>query len=102
MSHFKFNLGDEVKDSVTGVTGIVSSKTEFLNGCKRYGLEQPQKKDGSIPDVITVDEQQLLLVKALKVNVGQPLNGEPKKAFTGGPKPAPARSRMSKPKAFGR
>lgn len=90
MSEFKFNLGDEVKDLVTGVQGVIVSKTIWLNGCKRYTLERSApKEDGTLHEAISVDEQQLVVVAALKINVGQPLNGEAPKPFTGGPKPMP-------------
>lgn len=101
MSAFKFNLGDELKDLVTGVIGVVVARTEWLNGCRRYTLDRPKNKEGVVPDAISVDEQQTILVKALKVNVGQPLNGKPLVRPPGGPRPAPTRAR-SIPKAFGR
>jgi hypothetical protein len=101
MSIFKFNLGDEVRDLVTGIVGVVVAKTEWLNGCKRYTIEREAKKDGTLPESVSADEQQLELKKALKVKVGQPLNGEPPKEFTGGPRPTPTRAR-STPKAVGR
>lgn len=38
-SPFKFQLGQEVKDQVTGYTGIVDNITDFLYGCRRYGVK---------------------------------------------------------------
>ena len=44
---FVFELGVKVKDIVSGFQGIVTSRTEYLNGCIRYGVEaQELKKDG--------------------------------------------------------
>ena len=37
------NLGDEVKDTITGFKGIVVARTEWLNGCARVTV-QPQSK----------------------------------------------------------
>lgn len=59
------NLGDLVRDKVSGFKGIVTSRTEFLNGCVRLGVT-PTKLDKDnkpyTPEV--VDEEQLELVKA--------------------------------------
>src|SRR4051794_18509658 len=101
MAIFKFNLGDQVKDLVTNIAGIIVARTEWLNGCKRYQLDRPVNKDGSLPDDISVDEAQCEMVKPLKVNVGQPIDGEKEKPRPGGPRPNQTRSR-STPKAFGR
>jgi hypothetical protein len=35
------NLGDRVKDTITGFTGIAVSRTEHLNGCLHIGIEAP-------------------------------------------------------------
>lgn len=51
-------LGRKVKDVVTGVTGVVVARTEWLYGCVRITF-QPQLKEGKMPDTITLDEQQL-------------------------------------------
>lgn len=32
-------LGDKVKDMVTGISGIAVAKTEWINGCVRYTIE---------------------------------------------------------------
>jgi hypothetical protein len=36
---FKFELGCELKDVVTGYTGIVMARTEYFTGCKHYALQ---------------------------------------------------------------
>lgn len=33
-----FDLGTKVRDMVTGVEGILTSRTVFLNGCVQYGI----------------------------------------------------------------
>lgn len=59
------NVGDRVKDQVTGFEGIVVAKTEWLHGCVRLTV-QPEKldKDGKPREPGTFDEPQLLLLKA--------------------------------------
>jgi hypothetical protein len=35
---FKYELGVELQDAVTGFKGIVMGRTDYLNGCQRYSL----------------------------------------------------------------
>ena len=35
-------LGDKVKDNITGFTGIVTGKIEYLTGCIQYEI-QPEE-----------------------------------------------------------
>lgn len=74
------NLGDEVKDSVSGFTGIAIGRSEFLNGCARVGVQPKVQKDGTLKDAVWFDEPQLTVLKKNKVKVG-PRN-------TGGPVPS--------------
>lgn len=73
---FKFNLRDKVKDTVTGFTGIVSSRTEWMNGCIRYGVQATKlTKEGKVADSEHLDEQQLVLVMAAAGPKGRPGGG---------------------------
>ena len=40
----QIKLGDKIRDRVTGITGIATSRTEFLNGCIQIELTQKIKK----------------------------------------------------------
>jgi heat shock protein HspQ len=63
---FKFNLGDDVKDSITGFKGAVVVLAEFLTGCKRIGVQSREMKDGKPVEWTMFDEDQLVLVKKKK------------------------------------
>ena len=52
-------LGDRVKDKVTGFTGIVIARTEWLYGCVRYGIQAEELKDGKPLEAQWLDEKQL-------------------------------------------
>ena len=83
MSEFRLALGDRVKDRLTGLTGIIVARTEWLNYCNRYTV-QPQKiKDGKPVESTVFDEGDLTLLMAAV------FNGEQKKVrrnmYTGGP-----------------
>lgn len=36
---FKFELGTEVQDTITGSSGTITSRHDYVTGCNRYGLE---------------------------------------------------------------
>lgn len=80
----KINLGDKVKDPVTGIEGIAYARYSYLQGCDRIGIQQatiPRKEDVPlIPDLYVVDEPQLEVVKR-KVHKCQAT----KETKTGGP-----------------
>ncbi len=78
-------LGDQVKDTVTGFSGTVIGITTWLNGCRRMGIQGKEFKDGIPTDPIWVDEYQL---KVTKKAVVQTVSRE-----TGGPTPTPMRSK---------
>lgn len=88
MSKRRIQLGDEVKDSVTGLKGIVTCITLYLNGCTRCGVQPKLGKDGKIPESWFIDEPQLVVVIPNKVKAGNTTieedqtNSKPK---TGGP-----------------
>ena len=56
---FKFNLGDRVKDYVTGFEGVVVSRTQFLNRCIRYAVQPVELDKGRVQDCCHFDEEQL-------------------------------------------
>jgi len=71
----EIELGDKVKDKVTGFTGIAVAKTEFLNGCVQYSVAAKVGKDNKMPEEIGIDEQSLKVITK---------NKKPKKEDVGG------------------
>lgn len=61
-AEFIFDMGDEVKDVVSGYQGFVVGRFEYMTGCNHYGVEA-KAKDGKMP-YESIDEQRLQLVKA--------------------------------------
>ncbi len=78
------NLGDKVKDIITGIKGIAIAKCIYLNGCNHIGFQLPFK-DGKIPDIVWIDEPQ--------VEVVTKSTRKKRKTRTGGPKQHPNRRR---------
>lgn len=60
---FDFNLGDRVRDKITGFEGIVVARTQWFNNCNTYGVQPTALKDGMPQDRVPFDEPQLVLVK---------------------------------------
>jgi hypothetical protein len=60
-------LGDQVKDIVTGFSGIVVAKTQWLNGCVRMSVQPRTCKEGKPPDFQQFDMEQLKVVKRAAV-----------------------------------
>ena len=70
-------LGDKVKDNVSGLIGIATEKHEYLNGCIQFTVQAPfDKKTGEMP-AWKLDEEQLEVADKKKVKI--------KKSNTGGP-----------------
>ena len=72
----QINLGDKVRDNVTGLTGSVQGITNWLYGCRRVGV-QPYglDKDGSPIEMEWFDEPRLELVVAEPPKVSVPTGG---------------------------
>ncbi len=74
----KINLGDKVKDSVTGFTGIVVALHKWLHGCTRCTVQPAVGKDGKLPEANAFDMPQLVVISKNKVKVGQGKTGGPR------------------------
>jgi hypothetical protein len=74
-------LGSNVRDRVSGFTGIAISETSYLNGCVRYGVQPAIDKDGKMPDCVYLDLHQLEVLEGgvfpVVSNTGGPQRGEP-------------------------
>lgn len=74
MSLFKIELGEKVKDSVTGFKGTVTARAEYLTGCRQYAVTA-KTVGNKIAESGWYDEDRLLdsvKKKTKKKNVGGP------------------------------
>jgi hypothetical protein len=62
---FKFGFGDEVKDSITELQGVITARAEYMNGCLRYGVVLKKLQNADVVE-IWLDEGRLILKKAKK------------------------------------
>jgi hypothetical protein len=52
-------LGDKVKDRITGFTGIVVARTDWLYGCVRFVVQPQTMHDGKPVEPLSFDEDSL-------------------------------------------
>jgi hypothetical protein len=76
---FKFNLGDEVTDVVTGRTGTIITRCEHLTGCNTYGMQRKHEPKEKIEGADWFDENRLKATgkKTKLPGVKNPDNGGP-------------------------
>ena len=82
----EINLGDLLRDTVTGFKGTAVAKTEWLNGCNRVAIQPLKLKDGVPAELVHMDVEQLELVKRSKLPAPTP---------GGGPMPNPTRAQAA-------
>jgi hypothetical protein len=56
---FKFDMGQGVKDVITGFSGHVMARSQYLTGCNQYFVLPKMDKTGAYPDGTWVDENRL-------------------------------------------
>lgn len=79
-------LGDKVKDRITGLEGIVVAKTEWINGCIRLSVQPQEIKDGKPVECSAFDIEELELITAGVLQAKT-------RYVTNGPMPHPGGSR---------
>lgn len=58
---FRFNIFDKVKDTTTGIKGVISTCLYWKNGCVRYYVQPKAKKNATkVPEPFSCDEIELV------------------------------------------
>lgn len=70
-------LGDKVKDTISGFVGVAIGRTQWIYGCDRIIVQPLVGKDGKMGENASFDEPSLTVVSKKKVKV-------PKLKKTGG------------------
>lgn len=83
---FKFRLGAEVKDIITGFKGVIAGRTQYMTGCNRYCIQDRKlDKDGKPRDWVQLDENQLQLVSSKEIKLDTETDrGGPRQALSKG------------------
>ena len=59
---FKFELGREARDKVTGFTGTLTGRVDYLYGCHQYGITPKVDKDGKTGEIGYFDEGRIEII----------------------------------------
>lgn len=70
-------LGDRVRDKITGFEGIVTASVVYLNGCVQFCVYPSVDKDGKTQDFHYIDEGQLFVVEKGVCILPQMVEGPP-------------------------
>lgn len=83
-------LGDRVRDRITGFAGIAIARTDWLNGCSRFGVQPEEMKDGKCVEVDWFDVDQIEIVDK------RAFRGAKAESPTkpGGPRPDPSNNQI--------
>ena len=68
-------LGQKVRDRVTGFEGVATSKVEYLNGCVQYCVKPRVGEDNKMVDGEYVDVQQLEVIDDVLTIIANPIGG---------------------------
>ena len=71
----KIELGQKVKDEITGFEGVVVATAQYLNGCISCQVQPQSLKDGSTTKAEWFDEQRL--TSGSKAKAGGPRSYPP-------------------------
>lgn len=74
---FKFDLGETVRDKVSGFEGIVVTRGDHVSGCDSYGVQTKTLKDGAPQDLKWFDEPRLeaINVPVMKIDMREQRTG---------------------------
>ena len=70
-------LGQTVKDVITGYEGVAVSITHHLHACRRIVVQSRELKDGKPVEDMVFDEQLLLVLDLPNILEVEPLTNEP-------------------------
>jgi len=56
-------LGQKVKDRITGFTGMVTGRCEYITGCAQLLVQPPVKADGDFVESRWLDEDRAEVLK---------------------------------------
>jgi hypothetical protein len=72
-----FDLGDKVRDKVTGIEGVLTGFTQWLTGCARANIARGLDKDGKLFESHGCDVTTLEVIEKGAVKSNITTNGGP-------------------------
>ena len=74
---FKYKRGDTVRDKVTGFTGVITTRLDYISGCNRYVVQPKVGDDGKMPEYCYIDEPALEQLDVIRVTLDRPESQPP-------------------------
>jgi hypothetical protein len=74
---FKYPLGAKATDRVTGFSGTITGRSDFIAGCRQYCITPKVGSDGKILDSHWFDEERIDVDEANSVPVTPTKTGGP-------------------------
>jgi len=62
MNTNNIQLGDEVRDTITGFSGVAYSLSQYVHGCSRVGIQSRKLKEGKPLPMEWFDVQQVEII----------------------------------------
>lgn len=69
MKDFVFNHGDTVSCKITGFTGTITGRSDFITGCNTYSVQPSVDEKGGWVDAKWFDEYALELVAVNEIDL---------------------------------
>lgn len=66
-------FNSRVRDLITGIEGFVVYRVEHMNGCLRYAVQPPIKKDGGASEVEALEGPNLIVIEPPDENLPKPV-----------------------------
>ena len=82
---FKYTNGTRVRDKITGFSGTITGRADYITGCNNYLVQPQNDKDDKYVDSHWFDEMRLELVEKAESFI------QKLKRKTGADKPAPSK-----------
>jgi hypothetical protein len=70
-------LGQKVRDKVSGFEGIAVCRHIYLEGCERISVQPLVDKEGKLPEAATFDEPQLEVIEDTEISLSRKGKKEP-------------------------
>lgn len=74
---FKFKQGEHLRDIVTGFSGVVVCRCDYISGCNRYLIQPTVGEDGKMVDGVYIDEPALERLQKPMVVLERPETAPP-------------------------
>lgn len=62
------NFGKRVRDKITGFTGVITARCDYMYGCTQYGVTPEVDKEGKLKDTAWFDKGRIEFLDTCAIN----------------------------------